>query len=57
MGSRSGMNPVDLSDDWQVLRALLIAYDLVAGDHASDLTQELFDEALALARIRCGEEI
>lgn len=57
MGSRSKMNPVDASDDWQVMRALLIAYDLVVGDHPSDLTQELFDEALALVRIRCGEEI
>ena len=57
MGSRSRMNPVDSSDDWQVLRTLLIAYDLVVGDHPSDLTQELFDEALALVRLRCGEEI
>jgi hypothetical protein len=50
------MNPVDPSDDWQVLRTLLIAYDLVVGDHPSDLTQELFDEALALVRLKCGEE-
>lgn len=57
MGSRSRMNPVDSSDDWQVLRTLLIAYDLVVGDHPSDLTQELFDEALALVRLKCGEEI
>lgn len=56
MGSRSRMNPVDPSDDWQVLRTLLIAYDLVVGDHPSDLTQELFDEALALVRLKCGEE-
>ena len=57
MGSRSRMNPVDSSDDWQVLRTLLIAYDLVVGDHPSDLTQELFDQALALVRLKCGEEI
>lgn len=57
MGSRSRMNPVDSFDDWQVLRTLLIAYDLVVGDHPSDLTQELFDEALALVRLKCGEEI
>jgi hypothetical protein len=57
MGSRSRMNPVDSSDDWQVLRTLLIAYDLTVGDHPSHLTQELFDEALLLVRLKCGEEI
>ena len=57
MGSRSKINPVDRTDDWQVLRSLLIAYDLVVVDHPSDLTRALFDEALTLARLKCGEEI
>jgi hypothetical protein len=46
------MNPVDSADDWHVLRTLLIAYDLVVGDHPSDLTRELFDEALAMVRLK-----
>lgn len=57
MGSRSQLNPVNHADDWQVLRALLIAYDLVVCDHPSDAARGLFDEALALARLKCGEEI
>jgi hypothetical protein len=57
MDSRSRINPVDRTDDWQVMRSLLIAYDLIVVDHPSDLTRALFDETLALARLKCGEEI
>ncbi len=57
MGSSSSLNPVARSDDWHYLRAMLIAYDLVVADHPSDLARELFDEALMLVRLRCGEDL
>lgn len=57
MGSSSNLNPVNGRDDWQYLRAMLIAYDLVVGDQPSGLARELFDEALLLARVKCGEDV
>jgi hypothetical protein len=51
------MNPVDRMNDWQVLRAVLIADDLAVDEHPSELSRALFDEALALARLKCGEEL
>jgi len=51
------MNPVNPDDDWQTLRAILITYDLAVADHPSTLAREVFDEALLLVRLKCGEEI
>lgn len=57
MGSRSKMNPLRPADDWHRLRLLLALYDLEVGDHPSVLARELFDDALLLVRLNCGEEM
>ena len=57
MGSRSRLNPIRGAGDWQYLRCILIAYDLVVDDNPSDLASELFDEALMLVRLKCGEDL
>lgn len=57
MGSRSRMNPLRPVDDWHFLRLVLAMYDLEVGDHPSVLARELFDEALLLVRLKCGEDV
>jgi hypothetical protein len=59
MGSRSKLNPMRSvqDDDWQYLRLVLAMYDLVVDDHPCVLARELFDEALPLVRLRCGENM
>lgn len=57
MGSRSTANPVPRLDEWHYLRMLLTMYDLIVEDHPSTLAREVFDEALMLARLKCGEEL
>lgn len=57
MGSRSTLNPLRPATDWHYLRLVLALYDLEVGDHPSVLARELFDEALLLVRVKCGEEM
>ena len=57
MGSRSKMNVLRPVDDWHRLRLVLSLYDIEVGDHPSVLARELFDDALLLVRIRCGEDV
>lgn len=57
MGSRSKLNALRPADDWHHLRLLLSLYDVEVDDHPSDLARELFDTALMLVRIRCGEDV
>ena len=56
MGSRSRLNPMRPVDDWHYLLLVLAVYDLEVGDHPSVLARELFDDALLLVRLKCGDE-
>ena len=51
------MNALRPADDWHHLRLVLSLYDTEVGDHPSLLARELFDEALLLVRIKCGEDV
>jgi hypothetical protein len=51
------MNPMRPADDWHHLRLVLCLYDLEVGDHPSVFARELFDEALLLVRLKCGEDV
>jgi len=57
MGSRSKMNAMRPESDWHHLRLVLSLYDVIVDEHPSTLAREVFDEALLLVRLRCGEDV
>jgi hypothetical protein len=57
MSHVSQMNTMRPANEWEQMRLMLSTYDVEVDDHPTVLALELFDKALMLARIMCGEDV